>query len=108
MAADPNRRPHGRVVRGAGGYTAFVPAPLPPPLTWDGELVAALSNADRAIGRLAGEGWRFPNPEIFGDYILKCHKGSRLQESRLVPVDILDQTIHLTHFQTTRSRRLCR
>ncbi|MDE0059895.1 MAG: Fic family protein [Defluviicoccus sp.] len=65
MAADPNRRLHGRVVRGSGGYTAFVPAPLPPPLTWDGELVAALSNADRAIGRLAGEGWRFPNPEIF-------------------------------------------
>ena len=65
MAAGPNRRPHGRTVRGSGGYTAFVPAPLPPPLAWDGELVAALSNADRAIGRLAGEGWRFPNPEIF-------------------------------------------
>lgn len=65
MATDPNRRPHGRFVRGSGGYTAFVPAPLPPPLAWDGELVAALSNADRAIGRLAGEGRRFPNPEIF-------------------------------------------
>ena len=65
MAADANRGPYGRVVRGSGGYNAFVPAPLPPPLTWNGELVAALSNADRAIGRLAGEGWRFPNPEIF-------------------------------------------
>ena len=65
MAAEPNRRPHGQTVRGAGGYTAFVPAPLPPPLTWGEELVSALSNADRAIGRLAGEGWRFPNPELF-------------------------------------------
>ena len=65
MAADPNRRPHGRIVRGSGGYAAFVPEPLPPPIAWDGELVSALSNADRAIGRLAGEGWRFPNPEIF-------------------------------------------
>ena len=33
MAADANRRSHGRIVRGSGGYTAFVPAPLPPPLT---------------------------------------------------------------------------
>ena len=65
MAAEANRRPHGHSVRGSGGYTAFVPAPLPPPLTWDGKLVAALSNADRAIGRLAGEGSRFPNPEVF-------------------------------------------
>ena len=65
MAAESNRRPHGHTVRGAGGYSAFVPAPLPPPLTWDEELVSELSNADRAIGRLAGEGWRFPNPEIF-------------------------------------------
>lgn len=65
MAADPDRGPHGRVARGPGRYTAFVPAPLPPPLTWDGELVAELSNADLAIGRLAGEGRRFPNPEVF-------------------------------------------
>ena len=65
MVADPNRRPHGRIVRGPGGYSAFVPAPLPPSIAWDGELVAALSGADRAIGRLAGECWRFPNPEIF-------------------------------------------
>ena len=65
MEVGLNRRPHGRTVRGSGGYSAFVPAPLPPPLAWDGELVAALSKADRAIGRLAGEGRRFPNPEIF-------------------------------------------
>ena len=65
MEVGLNRRPHGRTVRGSGGYSAFVPAPLPPPLAWDGELVAALSKADRAIGRLAGEGRRSPNPEIF-------------------------------------------
>ena len=27
--------------------------------------MAALSNADRVIGRLVGEGWRFPDSEIF-------------------------------------------
>ena len=60
-----DRRPHGRKIRCAGGYEAFVPAPLPPPIAWDGALVAALSRADLAIGRLAGEGRRFPNPHLF-------------------------------------------
>jgi len=46
------------------GYPAFVPNPLPPDLLWTGGLVHALSDADRAIGRLAGEGRRLPNPHI--------------------------------------------
>ena len=58
-------RPHGRRIRCAGGYFAFVPAPLPPPIVWDGALTVALSRADFAIGRLAGEGRRFPNPHLF-------------------------------------------
>ena len=57
-------RPHGRMVRGAGGYRAYVPAPLPPAIAWDAELVAVLSRADHAIGRLAGEGRRFPNSHL--------------------------------------------
>ena len=61
----PERRPHGRTVRGPGGYRAFVPAPLPPAIAWDADLVAVLSRADQAIGRLAGEGWRFSNPHLF-------------------------------------------
>ena len=65
MASDPSRWPHGRNVQGPGGYTAFVPAPLAPPIAWDAELVAALSDADRAIGQLAGEGLRFPNTDLF-------------------------------------------
>ncbi len=60
-----SRRPHGRAVRCAGGYDAFVPAPLPPPVAWDGTLAAALSRADLAVGRLAGEARRFPNPQLF-------------------------------------------
>ena len=47
-----------------GGYRAFVPAPLPPLLAWDTGLAASLSSADRAIGRLAGEGRRLPNPQL--------------------------------------------
>lgn len=57
-------RPTGRNVRCPGGYTAFVPDPLPPALAWTPDLVRSLSDADRAIGRLAGEGGRLPNPHL--------------------------------------------
>src|SRR5439155_20872152 len=54
----------GRYVRQPSGYVAFVPAPLPPELHWTPELSRALSDADRLIGRLAGEGGRLPNPHL--------------------------------------------
>jgi Fic family protein len=54
----------GRKVRTPEGYDAFVPDPLPPILTWTSKLVLVLSDADRAIGRLAGEGSRLPNPHL--------------------------------------------
>ncbi len=60
----PESSPPGRKVRCPGGYTAFVPDPLPPPLEWTPGLVRALSDADRLIGRLAGEGGRLPNPHL--------------------------------------------
>ena len=60
-----NRQPHGRTIRCAGGYQAFLPEPLPPPIEWSGTLVSALSRADLAVGRLAGEGSRFSNPHLF-------------------------------------------
>lgn len=47
-----------------GAYSAFVPAPLPPALEWTPRLIAVLSDADRLIGRLAGEGGRLPNPHV--------------------------------------------
>jgi Fic family protein len=57
-------QPHGRRIRSPGGYWAYVPAPLPPPIEWSAELAATLSAADRAVGRLAGEGRRLPNPHL--------------------------------------------
>jgi len=61
MAAPRKRQPHGRRVQCAGGYRAYVPDPLPPSIAWSAELAARLSEADRAIGRLAGEGRRLPD-----------------------------------------------
>ena len=47
-----------------GTYSAFIPAPLPPVFDWTPRLIRSLSDADRLIGRLAGEGGRLPNPHI--------------------------------------------
>jgi Fic family protein len=47
-----------------GAYSAFVPAPLAPKLEWTARLIGVLSETDRLIGRLSGEGARLPNPHI--------------------------------------------
>ena len=52
LASERKRRPHGHLVNCPGGYWAYIPAPLPPHIAWDGALAAALSAADRAVGRL--------------------------------------------------------
>jgi Fic family protein len=52
----------GRVVTCPEGYSAFVPAPLPPRLAFTRELAVALSRADAALGVLSGLGGELPNP----------------------------------------------
>jgi Fic family protein len=65
MAAETGTStPPGRTIRAPGGYSAYVPHPLPPRIEYGPALVRALSDADRAIGRLAGEGGRLPNPHL--------------------------------------------
>jgi Fic family protein len=64
MTTSRKSQPDGRQIRCAGGYWAHVPGPLPPPIDWNRGLAASLSAADRAIGRLAGEGRRLPNPYL--------------------------------------------
>jgi Fic family protein len=54
----------GRLVLQPGGYWAFVPAPLPPPLIFSDRLVAHLSEADQALGQLAGVGRMLSNPHL--------------------------------------------
>ena len=57
----------GRYVRQPAGYSAFIPSPLPPdpPLDTSGEVQAALSQADLALGRLDGSVQTLPNPDVF-------------------------------------------
>lgn len=58
-----NKQP-GRLRRCPEGYSAYIPSPLPPPLTWTPELTRSLSDADLVLGRLSGEGRRLPNPHL--------------------------------------------
>ncbi|MHB8175985.1 MAG: Fic family protein [Thermoleophilia bacterium] len=57
----------GRYVQQPAGYSAFIPAPLPPEpaIRLQGELQALLSKADRALGRLDGSITTLPNPDLF-------------------------------------------
>lgn len=61
---NPRPRRSGQRVRCPGGHHAFVPAPLPPSIKFTPQLVVALSEADRQVGELAGEGRRLPNPHL--------------------------------------------
>ena len=56
----------GRAVRTLGpyGYVAFQPAPMPRTVGLDPDTVLRLSDAYRALGRLAGTGRLLPNPHL--------------------------------------------
>lgn len=57
----------GRYIRQPSGYSAFIPAPLPPvpPVRLEGELQRLLSQADRALGRLDGSIQTLPHADLF-------------------------------------------
>lgn len=50
--------------RGDAAYTGFAPAPIPRTLQLSPEVVFLLSEADLALGALAGVGSRLPNPHV--------------------------------------------
>jgi len=53
----------GRLIA-CGGYEAYVPDPLPPDIQFSPTMLRSLSDADRLIGKLAGEGRRLQNPHL--------------------------------------------
>ena len=57
----------GRYTRQPTGYQSYLPNPLPPnpPIEWDADLLQALSDADRAVGRLDGLARSLPNRDLF-------------------------------------------
>ena len=59
-------RPYGggKLVKCPGGYEAFIPSPLPPEVELTPRLARVMSEADRLVGQLAGEGRGLPNPHL--------------------------------------------
>ncbi|MDH3973589.1 MAG: Fic family protein [Deltaproteobacteria bacterium] len=57
----------GKYIRQSQGYSAFIPASLPPqpPIAIDQEMQTLLSKADRALGRLDGSIQTLPDPDWF-------------------------------------------
>ena len=57
----------GRYVKQTRGYSAFIPAALPPhpPIKFSDEMLMRLSEADRALARLDGSATTLPDPDFF-------------------------------------------
>lgn len=54
----------GKVIQTPKGYSAFIPAKLPPTLEYDNQFVQSLSRADAALSELSGLGRHLPNPHL--------------------------------------------
>ena len=84
----------GRVIETGGRFPfdAFVPAPLPRNLQLSPDVVKALSEADRALGRLAGAGRLLPNPHLLiGPYMLReAVASSRIEGTQASLSDVLE------------------
>jgi len=78
-----------RVGEGEAAYWAFIPNPLPPKLPLDWPLMKVLSEADRALGQLAGLGQTVPNPHLLiGPFVRReAVLSSRIEGTR---ADIAD------------------
>ncbi|MGI8631707.1 MAG: Fic family protein [Solirubrobacterales bacterium] len=60
----PSRFGRAQRTGGRHGYVAYFPAPIPRQLTLDERTVRLLSDAEAALGRLAGIGTLVPNPNL--------------------------------------------
>jgi Fic family protein len=90
-AADFRDPSTGTVVQAPGGYAAFVPAPLPPVIPYDTDLVLALSRADSALSELSGIGRQLLNPHLLiAPYVRReAVLSSRIEGTRASLSDLL-------------------
>lgn len=58
------KTPSGRLIKTREGYQIYIPDPIPPQIQWDLSIINALSESDRLLGQLAGDGAKLPNPHI--------------------------------------------
>lgn len=89
--ADFSKSCPGKLVRTVGDGWAFVPNPLPPSIQWDDDLAVAVSEAERAVGRLDGAGAQLPNPHFLITPFLKREAvlSSRIEGTQAMLTDLL-------------------
>ena len=97
------KSPSGRLVRTGSGkesYWAFAPNPLPPELRFTNELIRTLSEADRALGELAGLGRAAPNPHLLiGPFIRReAVLSSRIEGTQADIADLYAYEAGQLHF----------
>ena len=84
----------GELVKTPGryGYWAYLPQPLPASLDLPASTVRILSEADRALGRLAGAGRLLPNPHLLlQPYIAReALASSRIEGTQASLSDVFD------------------
>lgn len=81
----------GRLVDITGGHVAFIPQDLPPQLNWDAKLAKAVSDAERALGQLAGTSRTLTNPHLLIRPFLQKEAvlSSRIEGTRATLSDLL-------------------
>jgi len=89
-----------QVGKGEKAYWSFIPNPLPPSLHLTSEMVCALSNADRALGELAGLGRTLPalliDPFISREAVLS----SRIEGTQANIIDLYAYKAGQKHLYT--------
>lgn len=80
----------GKVLRSPLGYWTFAPNPLPPDFRWPPTLIGALSDADRALGELAGLGRSLLNPHFLVRPFIRREAvlSSRIEGTRASLLDV--------------------
>ena len=81
----------GRLVKAPEGFSAFVPAPLPPKIEYGQDLVLALSRADAALSELSIAGEQLPNPHLLIAPYLRQEAvlSSRIEGTRTTLAELL-------------------
>jgi Fic family protein len=98
----------GRLIRTSKGYWAFIPVPLPPPISWSASLITSLGEAERNLGRLANLTDTLPSPHILVSPFIRREAvlSSRIEGTRASLGDLFQyESTQLSFLENTSDAR---